>query len=253
MKFVGTSTRLPCRVNLAGRLPAQHLGRGSLNKGILKQGDLLMYQLKRSFWIALSLAAAFMLALPVLARAATIDFEGFALGGATFLDVGPSLSFSNVEGSGVDVTINEGADNRIYDLFLFGSNPLATGQALIDWNWPSGSNTVGTEILFSTSVLSFSLEAGDFGGDDDSPLTITAYDIGGNLVASDSASWSSNPPFSLLSVSAPGIRRVVFQSGGTFANSIFIDNLTFAIPEPSTALLLMTGLLGLAVRQRRRA
>ncbi len=35
------------------------------------------------------------------------------------------------------------------------------------------------------------------------------------------------PPFSTLTVNVPGIRKIVYKSGGAYANSTFIDNLTF--------------------------
>lgn len=189
------------------------------------------------------------------AHAAVVDFENFALGGNTFLDVGASLVFTNVDGSGVDVTINEGADNRVYDLFLFAGNSSATSQALIDFPWPIGSNEIGTTILFSSAVSSFSLIAGDFGSDADGSMTITAFDSGNNIIASDSVIWGAGqmPPFALLSVAGDAIRKVVYHSGGDFQNSTFIDDLTFtAVPEPSSALLLGLGLATMALRSRRR-
>ena len=80
------------------------------------------------------------------AHAAIIDFEEFNLQGALYLDVPSPLIFNNVGGTGVNVEIVEGADNRIYDLYQFGGNPDITGQALIDWPWSSGSNPSGTTI-----------------------------------------------------------------------------------------------------------
>jgi hypothetical protein len=189
------------------------------------------------------------------AHAAVVDFEQFDLGGNTFLDVGASLVFPNVDGSGVDLTIIEGADNRIYDLFLFADDPAASDQALIDFAWPFGSNGNGTTILFSSAVSSFSLIAGDFGSDADGPIMITAYDSEDNIVGEDSVSWSADqmPPFALLSVDASSIHKVIYLSGGDFKNSTFIDDLTFTpVPEPSTALLLGMGLVFMAHRASRR-
>ncbi|MEZ5066251.1 MAG: hypothetical protein R3B81_16105 [bacterium] len=165
-----------------------------------------------------------------VARAATIDFEDFDLVGGPFLDVPESLPFSNVDGSGVDVTINGGADNRIYDVFQYGHDADAVGQALIDWPWPSGSNPAGTEMLFSVSVSEVTLRAGDFGSDDDSPLLLRAFDINDVEIGSDSVDWpvTAHPPFATLSVAAAGIRKVIFSSGGLFAGSVFIDDVTFS-------------------------
>src|SRR5262245_3633511 len=106
------------------------------------------------------------------ARSVVIDFEEFNLGGSTFLDVGSPLVFSR---PGVTVTMNQGIDFRIYDLFKYGNDPAATGQALIDMNWSSFSNPNGTDIVFNVPVQNFSLRAGDFGSDDDSTLRIEAF------------------------------------------------------------------------------
>jgi len=155
-----------------------------------------------------------------------IDFEDFNLQGQQYLDVAESLVIPNAGGSTMTVTINAGADNRIYDLALFAGY---VGQSLIDWPWPSGSNPAGTDILFDSAVNFFSIEAGDFGSDDDSPLQITAYDINNQVVGSDSVPWPSTafPPFAVLTIQAAGIVRVHFSSGGPYANSVFLDNITF--------------------------
>jgi hypothetical protein len=121
-------------------------------------------------------------------------------------------------------------------------------QGLIDWPWPNGSNPTGTTILFNTPVFDFSLLAGDFGGDNDSPLMISAFDSADNLLGTYSVNWdeSASAPFATLFLDLNGISKVVCNSGGLFANSTFIDNITFTpVPVPSTILLLGTVLIGL--------
>jgi len=198
-----------------------------------------------------------LLLVPVIASAdIVIDFEGFDLDGQTFLDVGSPLEFANAGNSGVDVSFQQGADLRVYDLFSFGGDPNATGQALIDFPFPAGSNTAGTQILFSSEIIYFSLDAGDFGGDNDSPITIRAFDANDNILAIDSETWGASqfPPFITLEVTAPGIRRIEYKSGGSFAGSTFIDNVTFtAVPEPGSMAILALGLAGVMLRQRRRS
>jgi len=152
------------------------------------------------------------------ANAAVIDFEQFNLGGGLFLDVGSPLVFPNVSGSGVTVSINEGADNRIYDLVLFGGTYPGPGrQALIDWNWSTFQNVNGTDIVFSSPVSDFSLIAGDYGSDDDTPLRIEAFDQNNVSLGVAAANWPStaNPPFALLSLNVSGISRVHYSSGGS--------------------------------------
>lgn len=163
-----------------------------------------------------------------------VDFESFDLGGQMFLDTPEMLVFTNVGGSGTDVTIQGHDDVRIYDLTLFGGSG---DQALIDMNWSNFNNPLGTDITFVPSVSAVSLEAGDFGGDDDSPLAIVAYDAANNVIGSASSPWSSTPPpLAVLSITAAGIQRVHFSSGGSFQNSTFFDNLTFTpgTPPPAT-------------------
>jgi hypothetical protein len=174
---------------------------------------------------------------PAAADAVVIDFEDFDLGGAIYLDLPETLLFPDVGGSGIEVIIAGHDDIRIYDLVLYSSGyPGAAGQALIDMNWSNYSNPDGTDIYFDHPVSSFSLQAGDFGSDNDSPLTIVAFDESGTQIGADSQPWAGDafPPFITLSITAPGIRRIHWQSGGAFQNSIFIDNLTFD-PAPPTA------------------
>jgi hypothetical protein len=170
----------------------------------------------------------------------TIDFESFDLGGVEYLDVAEVLNFPDVGGSGVAVMIVGNTDLRIYDLFKFGGDPKAVGQGLIDWPWSGGSNPFGTAFFFDNAVASCSLKVGDFGADDDSPLKIRAFDENDHEIAADSLNWpaSAGPPFPVIGVTAAGIRKVIFSSGGIYAGSIFIDYVVFdkdAVPaQPPT-------------------
>jgi hypothetical protein len=82
-------------------------------------------------------------------------------------------------------------------------------------------------------VSNFSLRAGDFGSDDDSPLRIEAFDGNGGSLGVHAVSWPSSafPPFATLTLSVAGIRRVHYSSGGPFTGSTFIDDITFDAPS----------------------
>lgn len=156
-----------------------------------------------------------------------IDFEDLDLGDREFAPVASPLVYRNVGGSGVTITASPGL--RCYDLWQFGHDKSATGQALIDWFGDGNRGERGITISFDRPVKSVSLKAGDFHGDDDSPLTITAYDAAGKQIATTSADWKSGrgPPFATLSLAASGIRRVEYSSGGDNPHSTFIDDIRF--------------------------
>jgi hypothetical protein len=214
-----------------------------------------MGRLVRTWFVALFSVLLFV----STASAAVIDFETFNLGGGLFVDTPETLVFTDVNGSGVDVTIDGGVDLRVYDLVQFGGYAFPGPQALIDMNWTSATNAFGTDIVFSSAVSNFTLIAGDFGADDDSPLRIEAFDGGGASLGAATAAWpsSSFPPLAALSLNVTGIRRIHYSSGGAFTGSTFIDNLTFTpsptVPEPAALLLLGTGIAGVAARVRQRS
>ena len=186
----------------------------------------------------------------------TVPLDSLNLGGNPYIEVGPSLTFANVGGSGVDVSFVQNTDLRAYDLSQYGGSAW-TGPGLIgliDMPWTTFSNPGGTDIDFSAPVSNFSLNAGDFGGDSDTPLEIQAYDSIGNLIGTATSDWGAGvfPPFATLSVNVSGISRIHYSSGGQFPGSTFYNEVTFTpAPEPATVVVLGAAILGVLRRRTR--
>lgn len=186
----------------------------------------------------------------------TVPLDSLNLGGSPFINVGPELTFDNVGGSGVKVTWNPKSVLRAYDLVQFGGSAW-TGPGtigLIDMPWDTFSNPLGAEITFSQPVSNFSMRAGDFGSDDDEFLRIEAFDAGGTSLGTHSVAWgNNNPPFATLQLAVPNISRIVYKSGGPFANSTFFNEVKFdaPVPEPATLLTLAVGALGIRARRNK--
>jgi len=204
---------------------------------------------KKSFVLAVTC-----LSIVSLAHATVIDFEDLNFPN-TFLHVGPTLTYANAGGSGVDVSFVEQDLLRACNLDQFGGADW-TGPghvALIDMNTQTFNNPKGAVILFSQAVSNFSLDAGDFGADDDGNLQIEAFDVNNASLGTFSSSWAgNNAPFAHLGLNVGGIRKVVYTSGGAFKNSTFYDNISFtAVPEPFSLAALVLG-CSAVVRRRRR-
>jgi len=143
-----------------------------------------------------------------------------------------------------------------------------------DWGVRSISpwySNAGTAFVanFDRPVRSVSIDMGDFGGDPDD-LFIEAYsgiDAAGMMVQSATAmlpEGGSAFTEATLTVAAPTpeIWSVRFRGGtesfstpfGTFSipNSVYYDNFTIAVPEPTTGVMLLLAMIGglSAVRRR---
>ncbi|MFO0558720.1 MAG: hypothetical protein U0269_11955 [Polyangiales bacterium] len=162
------------------------------------------------------------------ARAWLVDFESVSLDAEPFVTVGPRWVANAQSNDPVQLTLVAGAQLRVYDLFRYAGGPLR-GHGLIDWDWSRQTNAQGTTLLFSRPVESVSLDAGDWGSDDDSPLELTATDCNGGVVARTQARWTAerSPPFARLAVQGHAICRVIYRSGGQYPGSTFIDNIRF--------------------------
>jgi hypothetical protein len=144
------------------------------------------------------------------------------LQGAPFRDFHEPLT---IDLHGVKATLRASVSLRAQSLPAFASG--VDGIGFIDWRWPSSANTDGLTITFSRAVSVFSLEAGDWGSDDDGPLELTAWSCDHQLLATVKKDWdiTRNPPFEKLRVQAKDICSVRYRSGGSFAGSTFITKL----------------------------
>lgn len=139
---------------------------------------------------------------------------GSTLNWVAVVDLGPGHATSGnngIAGVNADNVVDYGAPIQV--IFTYPRHPV-TLQATTDF------------VSIRTDLLG--------GGP---PISLRAYDLAGNLIASDSQPDSGG---AALTVRAPAIHRVVFQGNG----GVGLDDLTFATLKPTREIIDFEGLQG---------
>lgn len=214
--------------------------------------------------IPITIIVGFLAAMPSIGLADTITFnlEGQAV-------IASTTSISDTQnGLTLSVHRQDNGSFSIEDLTPFVPAGFAFGSRTIsNFNGPFVAPGSTLVLNFSAPLTGGSISFGDFDGDDDSPVTLTAFSglngTGANLGGASVAypigldfGTQGNAAIGTLTVSATGIQSVTISSGGPFPGSLFFDNIvattttTPVVPEPGSVVLLGSGLVALVVSRR---
>lgn len=169
----------------------------------------------------------------------TIDFEGLP-DSTTLATQIPGLTFSNAVVLTSGITLNE-----------FETPPRSGSNVAGDDGAPM-QIVFDSPVALASAFFTYSV-----------PLTLTAFDGAGNVVATVQSLFSSNLALSGVAGSSPneridvgvatGFSRLVIAGDAGGASFVFDDLSVSAVPEPSTLATLLFGLGVLATSRRRGA
>ena len=200
----------------------------------------------------LALAAGSLVALFGMASTAsalTIDFEGFGVG----------VDIDGINLGGVEISIPGSA--IVVTASAVPGGPLTGNRDIIGDPSSQPNPYVGQFLGAMAGNVNFvSIALGDFGADVDN-IFLRAYNSLNVLIGTATDSLpSSLIGGKTLSLNVAGIDHIEFGSTGDFPNSVYADNLTFEwealpnanpVPEPTSMLLLGSGLAGIIVWRRK--
>ncbi len=221
--------------------------------------------MKKLLMFIVSASLIFMISGSAWASSIKFDFESET---ATFTPPpGPSpgaLASLTMTENGLTATLSRTTAATEFDIIntsgFPGSFPATWGLQHLD---PFSASPAGDSFLadFSIPLNTLSIEFGDFAGDDDSLVELSAFSgLGGTgtLLDTNTSMWliSDSLPslFKTLTVSSSTpFSSVLFTSGGDFPNSLYWDNMEVEpIPEPATIALFGMGMVGLVGAGARR-
>jgi hypothetical protein len=194
--------------------------------------------------------------LPVLAVAGLLAFAPAALGATitfNFEDVPVSVngvySSLTVTNQGLTMTLYR-SSGLSFDVNTLAGAPVQWGSHSLSTNTSMATTSDSWIADFSVVITQFSAQAGDYGRDNDTPVSLTAYsDSGaaGSIVASASyTGWTSDfslPDYLSIGVTGPNFSSVGFTSDSSFLdpdlgliplpffNSLFWDNFTVEVDD----------------------
>jgi len=184
------------------------------------------------------------------AQAVVIDFED-RTGPSTFPSSAETVSYTNVGGSGIDVTFDFGA-------LLDETTNLPANQTTVYGSVQSPNYQNPMRVTFSTNISNFFLDV--LNGE----TTDVGYMVSDNLGNSGTFTLVPNTSSGATTIGFAAAGNIVFITslsdvGATETGfwDFFVDNVHFneplpnPVPEPGTLGLLLAGLAALGIRKRR--
>lgn len=187
----------------------------------------------------MTVGAAALFLIPALCPAAVLDFEGFAVNTFLTTEYQASAGIVFLENARIHHLGTNHATSGILGLYNSGATISAK------FTLPGDVDAVTDSVLIKGDLI-------PIGGN----VTLQAYDINGNLIGTDVKPDSPAP--ATLSITTPGIHRIAFfaQSGTvafddlTFTSPVAAGDPTTGVPEPTSAMLLLSGAVGMFASRR---
>ncbi|MBI4949963.1 MAG: PEP-CTERM sorting domain-containing protein [Deltaproteobacteria bacterium] len=200
--------------------------------------------MKRALMILLSIGVV---SFAAQAEATLITYDFNSLASGTYTEAAFNTNFLGVAFD------NTGGSN--FEIQTVSLDPDFSGQAVLNAPYSTSGNSTIATLSSLTDYVSVTI--GDYDADADN-LYLYAYDSANALL--DSA-FFYNPASSyagntlIVSTGSASIAWVEFYGVGVNNNSVYWDNFTFndtsSVPEPSTMLLLGSGLVGFGLVRRK--